>query len=144
MKHGLRSRRMSGKFVESSGGNISAVDPSSGSDAAEKLSSLLNNVPRAVYRGLRDWSLQFLRAEVERLTGAPNAECVRDDEKESAGEVPEPATGRVRAVAGGPPPDDLRRGWPFLPRRRPAAGHHRGEGDRGQSPPDGLPAQRHA
>ena len=62
---------MSGKFMESSCGNISAVDPSSGSDAAEKLSSLLNNVPGAVYRGLRDWSLQFLGAEVERLTGYP-------------------------------------------------------------------------
>src|SRR3972149_2122274 len=71
MKHGLRSRRMSGKFMESSWGNTSAVDPSSGSDAAEKLSSLLNNVPGAVYRGLRDWSLQFLGAEVERLTGYP-------------------------------------------------------------------------
>src|SRR3972149_8979008 len=71
MKHGLRSRRMSGKFMESSCGNIAAVDPSPGSDAAEKLSSLLNNVPGAVVRGRRDWSLQVLGAEVERLTGCP-------------------------------------------------------------------------
>ncbi len=60
---------MSGKFMESSCGNISAADPSSGLDAEERLSSLLNNVPGAVYRGLRDWSIVFLGAEVERLTG---------------------------------------------------------------------------
>ena len=62
---------MSGKFIESSCGNISTADPSSGLDAEEQLSSLLNNVPGAVYRGLRDWSLKFLGAEVERLTGYP-------------------------------------------------------------------------
>src|SRR3972149_3653581 len=71
MKHGLRSRRMARKFMESSSGIISAVDPSPGCDAAEQLSSLLNNVPGAVYRVLRDWSLQFLGAGVERVTGDP-------------------------------------------------------------------------
>src|SRR3990170_3484315 len=71
MKHGLRGRRVSREIMEASSGIISAVDPSPGCDAAEQLSSLLNNVPGAVYRGLRDWSLQFLGAEVERLTGYP-------------------------------------------------------------------------
>jgi two-component system cell cycle sensor histidine kinase/response regulator CckA len=36
---------------------------------AGKLLSLMNNVPGVVYRGLRDWSLTFVGAEVERLTG---------------------------------------------------------------------------
>jgi PAS domain S-box-containing protein len=34
-----------------------------------RLLSLMNNVPGVVYRGLRDWSLTFAGAEVERLTG---------------------------------------------------------------------------
>ncbi|GAB4362236.1 MAG: hypothetical protein Kow00128_01810 [Deltaproteobacteria bacterium] len=34
-----------------------------------RLASLMNNVPGAVYRGLRDWSIQLMGAEVERLTG---------------------------------------------------------------------------
>ncbi|MGZ8460941.1 MAG: PAS domain S-box protein [Candidatus Deferrimicrobiaceae bacterium] len=38
-------------------------------DTAERLSSLLDNVPGAAYRGLADWSLQFFGAEVERMTG---------------------------------------------------------------------------
>ncbi|HWS15723.1 MAG TPA: PAS domain S-box protein, partial [Candidatus Methylomirabilis sp.] len=62
---------MSGKYIVSSKGNIPPVDPSPAVDAAEQLSSLLNNVPGAVYRGLRDWSLQFMGAEIERLTGYP-------------------------------------------------------------------------
>ncbi|MDH3238072.1 MAG: PAS domain S-box protein [Deltaproteobacteria bacterium] len=36
---------------------------------AGRLLSLMNNVPGVVYRGLRDWSLTFVGAEVERLTG---------------------------------------------------------------------------
>jgi len=34
-----------------------------------RLLSLMNNVPGVVYRGLPDWSLTFVGAEVERLTG---------------------------------------------------------------------------
>jgi two-component system, cell cycle sensor histidine kinase and response regulator CckA len=40
-------------------------------ETAERLTSLLNNVPGAAYRGLRDWSLQFFGAEIERTTGHP-------------------------------------------------------------------------
>ncbi|HSM00095.1 MAG TPA: PAS domain S-box protein [Candidatus Limnocylindria bacterium] len=36
---------------------------------AGQLLSLMNNVPGTVYRGLRDWSLTFVGAEVVRLTG---------------------------------------------------------------------------
>jgi len=36
---------------------------------AGRLLSLMNNVPGVVYRGLPDWSLTFVGAEVERLTG---------------------------------------------------------------------------
>ncbi|MGA6993082.1 MAG: PAS domain S-box protein, partial [Candidatus Deferrimicrobiaceae bacterium] len=36
---------------------------------AGRLLSLMNNVPGVVYRGKRDWSLTFMGAEVERLTG---------------------------------------------------------------------------
>lgn len=43
-------------------------------DTAEHLSSLLRNVPGAVYRGLRNWSLQFFGAEIERMTGYSPAE----------------------------------------------------------------------
>jgi PAS domain S-box-containing protein len=35
----------------------------------ERLSSLLDNVPGAVYRGLSDWSIQFFGAEIESMTG---------------------------------------------------------------------------
>ncbi len=38
-------------------------------ELAGRLLSLMNNVPGVVYRGLRDWSLTFVGAEVERLTG---------------------------------------------------------------------------
>ncbi len=38
-------------------------------ELAGRLLSLMNNVPGVVYRGLRDWSLTFMGAEVERLTG---------------------------------------------------------------------------
>jgi PAS domain S-box-containing protein len=34
-----------------------------------RLVSLMNNVPGAVYRGLRDWSLVFIGADVKRMTG---------------------------------------------------------------------------
>jgi PAS domain S-box-containing protein len=34
-----------------------------------RLVSLMNNVPGAVYRGLRDWSLVFIGADVKRITG---------------------------------------------------------------------------
>ena len=35
----------------------------------ERLVSLMNNVPGVVYRGLRDWSLVFIGADVTRITG---------------------------------------------------------------------------
>jgi PAS domain S-box-containing protein len=38
-------------------------------ELAGRLVSLMNNVPGAVYRGLRDWSLVFIGADVKRLTG---------------------------------------------------------------------------
>ena len=38
-------------------------------ETAERLSSLLDNVPGAVYRGLSDWSIQFFGAEIESMTG---------------------------------------------------------------------------
>jgi PAS domain S-box-containing protein len=38
-------------------------------ELAGRLLSLMNNVPGVVYRGLRDWSITFVGAEVERLTG---------------------------------------------------------------------------
>jgi len=60
---------MSGKFVEFSRGNLPAADPPREYDAAEHLASLLNYLPGAVYRGPRDWSLQFFGAEIERMTG---------------------------------------------------------------------------
>src|SRR3972149_5256873 len=103
MKHGLRSRRMARKFMESSSGIISAVDPSPGCDAAEQLSSLLNNVPGAVYRGLRDWSLQFLGAEVERLTGYPPEVFLRREGNWKQGVDPEDlprVVERFRSAAG--------------------------------------------
>lgn len=36
---------------------------------SERLYSLMNNIPGIVYRGLRDWSLVFIGAEVRRVTG---------------------------------------------------------------------------
>ena len=38
-------------------------------DLARGLTSLINNVPGIVYRGHRDWSLSFIGAEVETVTG---------------------------------------------------------------------------
>ena len=43
----------------------------------ERLSSLLDNVPGAVYRGMRDWSLQFFGAEIEQTTGYSPEEFLR-------------------------------------------------------------------
>ncbi len=40
-------------------------------DLAGRLLSLMNNVPGVAYRGLRDWTITFIGAEVERLTGYP-------------------------------------------------------------------------
>ena len=40
-------------------------------DLARGLTSLINNVPGIVYRGHRDWSLSFIGAEVETVTGYP-------------------------------------------------------------------------
>ena len=37
-----------------------------------RLLSLMNNIPGVVYRGLPDWSLSFIGAEVRRLTGYPS------------------------------------------------------------------------
>ena len=70
---------MSGKFVESSRGNRSAGDPPPEYDAAEQLTSLLNNVPGVVYRGLPDWSLQFFGEGIERLTGYPTEVFLRGE-----------------------------------------------------------------
>ncbi len=36
---------------------------------AQELTSLINNVPGVVYRGYRDWSISFIGAEVEQVTG---------------------------------------------------------------------------
>jgi len=38
-------------------------------DLARELTSLINNVPGIIYRGYRDWSLSFIGAEVELVTG---------------------------------------------------------------------------
>jgi PAS domain S-box-containing protein len=35
-----------------------------------RLLSLMNNIPGVVYRGLRDWSVVFIGADVERITGS--------------------------------------------------------------------------
>jgi PAS domain S-box-containing protein len=40
-------------------------------DLARELTSLINNVPGIVYRGYRDWSLSFIGAGVEPVTGYP-------------------------------------------------------------------------
>jgi PAS domain S-box-containing protein len=38
-------------------------------DLARRLTSLMDNVPGIVYRGHRDWSISFMGAQVERVTG---------------------------------------------------------------------------
>ncbi len=38
-------------------------------ELAGRLLSLMNNIPGVVYRGLKDWSLVFIGADVERITG---------------------------------------------------------------------------
>jgi PAS domain S-box-containing protein len=43
---------------------------------SERLVSLMNNVPGVVYRGLRDWSVAFIGAEVTRITGYTPEEFV--------------------------------------------------------------------
>jgi PAS domain S-box-containing protein len=48
-------------------------------ETAERLTSLLNNVPGAVYRGSRDWSLQFFGAEIERITGYSPEDFIRGE-----------------------------------------------------------------
>jgi PAS domain S-box-containing protein len=40
-------------------------------ELAGRLGTLMDNVPGAVYRGLRDWTLVFAGANIERLTGYP-------------------------------------------------------------------------
>ncbi len=45
---------------------------------AGQLLSLMNNVPGVVYRGLRDWSITFVGAEVERLTGYSAEEVMQE------------------------------------------------------------------
>ena len=47
----------------------------SGKDFSQ-LESLINNVPGIVYRGLRDWSLTFIGAEVKRITGYAPADLL--------------------------------------------------------------------
>ncbi len=39
-------------------------------EIGDRLLSLMNNIPGVVYRGLRDWSLLFIGADVERMTGS--------------------------------------------------------------------------
>ncbi|MEK6778636.1 MAG: PAS domain-containing protein, partial [Candidatus Deferrimicrobiota bacterium] len=39
-------------------------------DLGGRLLSLMNNIPGVVYRGLRDWSVVFIGADVERITGS--------------------------------------------------------------------------
>ncbi|MGZ8474458.1 MAG: PAS domain S-box protein [Candidatus Deferrimicrobiaceae bacterium] len=46
-------------------------------ETSDRLTSLLDNVPGAAYRGLRDWSLQFFGAEIERITGYSSEMFVR-------------------------------------------------------------------
>jgi PAS domain S-box-containing protein len=38
-------------------------------ELGNRLLSLMNNIPGVVYRGLRDWSVAFIGADVERMTG---------------------------------------------------------------------------
>ncbi len=45
-------------------------------ELAGRLVSLMNNVPGAVYRGMRDWSLVFIGADVKRLTGYAPEELI--------------------------------------------------------------------
>ncbi|MDD5761928.1 MAG: PAS domain S-box protein [bacterium] len=67
--------------MESLRGNLSAVDlsPEPEYDPAEQLTSLLNNVPGAAYRGLPDWSIQFFGEEIERMTGYPAGVFLRGE-----------------------------------------------------------------
>lgn len=46
-------------------------DESRAGEDSARLLSLMNNIPGVVYRGLPDWSLSFIGAEVKRLTGYP-------------------------------------------------------------------------
>ncbi|MGE5699732.1 MAG: PAS domain S-box protein [Deltaproteobacteria bacterium] len=46
-----------------------------------RMVSLMNNVPGAVYRGLRDWSLVFIGADVKRLTGYAPEELLSGEAK---------------------------------------------------------------
>ncbi|MDA8121064.1 MAG: PAS domain S-box protein [Deltaproteobacteria bacterium] len=39
-------------------------------ELSDRLLSLMNNIPGVVYRGLRDWSIVFIGADVERMTGS--------------------------------------------------------------------------
>ncbi len=50
-------------------GEAAAIADTDKEELAGRLLSLMNNVPGAVYRGLKDWSVVFIGAEVERMTG---------------------------------------------------------------------------
>jgi len=55
------------------------VDGKEDSDGSRNLlRSLLNNIPGLVYRGMPDWSLSFVGAEVERITGYTHGEMLAD------------------------------------------------------------------
>ncbi len=43
-------------------------------EIAARLLSLMNNVPGAVYNGRPDWSISFMSADIERMTGIPASE----------------------------------------------------------------------
>ena len=113
----------------------------------------MNNVPGVVYRGMPDWTMPVLGADIERFIGYPAEEFTptgkpwfeivlpgRPGHGEGAhpgrrpepragppAGVPPPAPGRFRPVGGGPAPDDLRRGWEAAVGRRPCPRHHRSE-----------------
>ncbi len=122
-------------------------------DLSLQLVSLMNNVPGAVYRGLPDWTVPFMGANIEKIVGhSPGgihlrpktverdrpprgpghaeAACPRgraDPRARPPARVPPSAPGRFRPVGGGPPPDDLRRGREAAVGRRPHPRHHRPE-----------------
>jgi PAS domain S-box-containing protein len=48
-------------------------------ELATRLQSLVDNVPGMVYRGHRDWSISFVGAEVEQITGYSAEEFMRGD-----------------------------------------------------------------
>ncbi len=48
--------------------------PDGQSEIAGRLLSLMNNVPGAVYNGRPDWSITFMSADIERMTGIPASE----------------------------------------------------------------------